>query len=771
MRKFIFVDSKAAEDIVSSRTLQSDDFEHGKVLASTLLGDVRQVQLTPNTFFSDSSQGLYILDRNCRTDDFIVVDLETAPIFDGRSNKDVLVRFQKLLRFARRRWTRVGPAQNEKLIPATTKAVVFPYPITTQSSVRISVELAPDTKRRQARSKGLELLAYRIGTDEGGGPQEECSTTNFRRAIDGLSDAVAEVKSKLLTVNRTAAQSPVDSLSVTKLKDGSLRGTLSGCNYDEWHEYLTDNQKVFIEQDLKAPHRIEGPAGTGKTLSLVLKCIYQLRRAKELGAAYSALFVAHSDSTRRSIESMFEPELNLSELSAQGFSLQTVKVSTLHELCGELLRFEISDTELLDRDAFESKQAQLLYAVEALQEVVKADLKSHRPYMSNAYADYLMNNDEWVVAEMLQQEISVMIKGRAAEDLEKYKRLPRILYGLPVENQGDKAFTYLIFSAYQKRLRSSGQFDTDDVVLSALQSLDTPIWRRRREKEGFDSIFVDETHLFNINELSIFHKLTRSTEEFPIAYSADISQSLADKGWAENKISNALLENAVRSQDEQETVFNSIFRCSPEIVNLAFSVTSSGATLFTNFHDPLAAASSAFTEADERKCASPQYIMYATDDAMIAGAFDVADRIAHEMHSSKGDVAIIVFGNELFSEIEKFASEARKPVEIVKHRGDMEVVRRARTSGLFVITTPDYVGGLEFEAVILVGIDKNRVPPKVTAESADSENFVSYATHQRLYVAITRARYRVALLGVKSRGVSDILANAVAQHLIENTVA
>jgi len=466
---------------------------------------------------------------------------------------------------------------------------------------------------------------------------------------------------------------------------------------------------------------------------------------------------------------MFAPEMDNSRLTASAFALQSVKVTTLHELCSELLRYEISDTELLDRDAFESKQSQLLYAVEALQEVIRDDLPSHRPHMSAGYCEYLTLNDQWVMAEMLQHEISVMIKGRADEDLEKYKRLPRLRYGLPVENEGDKAFTFLLFSAYQRRLRTSGQFDTDDVVLSALQQLDTPIWRRRREKEGYDSIFVDETHLFNINELSIFHRLTRSADHFPIAYSADISQSLADKGWAENKVSDALLGAAPRSQDEKETTFSSIFRCSPEIVNLAFSVTSSGATLFTNFHDPLQAASSAFTETEERKCQPPQYIMYPTDEVMIAGVFDTADRLADEMQSTRGDVAVIVFGNELFSSVEQFARGANKPVELLKHRGDMEVVRQARTSGRFVISTPDFIGGLEFDAVVLVGVDKGRVPPKVSSESADSENFVSYATHQRLYVAITRARYRVVLLGVKARGMSDLLANAASHGLVEVT--
>jgi superfamily I DNA/RNA helicase len=222
----------------------------------------------------------------------------------------------------------------------------------------------------------------------------------------------------------------------------------------------------------------------------------------------------------------------------------------------------------------------------------------------------------------------------------------------------------------------------------------------------------------------------------------------------------------VKNEETARTSFTSIFRCSPEIVNLAFSVTSSGATLFTNFDDPLAAAASMFTEADEKKCASPTYELLPNDEEMIRQSFQVADQFVTEMQSTRGDVAIVCFGNEVFADTERFARNANKPIEIVQHRGDFDVVRRARNSGRFVLSTPDYIGGLEFDGVILVGVDKGRVPPKPTRDSFDSANFVSYATHQRLYVAITRARYRITILGVKARGISDLLANAVSNQLI-----
>ncbi|WP_408951129.1 UvrD-helicase domain-containing protein [Lysobacter sp. Hz 25] len=766
--KYIFVDSEAAEDIVQDRFLQSEDFEQGKAFAAMLIGESDYKRLTTHTHVIDGGEGIFILNDKSQHSNFLVIDIDAAPIFHKCTYKDSITRFQKLLRFARRRWTKVSPASNEKIISGSTKAVIFPYPINTQSSIRISVELAPDKQRREKRSKGIELLAYRIGTDEGDGPNEVASVTNFRKAIESLPKSVAKLDIELKQAQPQPTQ--IESLSVTRLKEGSAKGTIAGCNFDEWGHYLTTAQKDFINQRLSAPHRIEGPAGTGKTLSLVLKCVAQIRLARARNEEHRSIFIAHSEATKKNIQSMFEPEIDTNNQDTNMFSLQSVKVTTLHELCSELLRYEISESELLDRDAFESKQSQLLYAIESLQEVISTDLNSHRPHMSAEYVQFLGDNDEWLLAEMLQHEISVMIKGRADEDLAKYKRLSSLPYGLPARNEGDKSFTFLIFNAYQRRLRASGQFDTDDVVLSALQQLSTPIWRRRREKEGYDSIFVDETHLFNINELSIFHRLTRNNLDFPIAYSADISQSLGDRGWSQVDFDQAMFgassEEGQISARSSPVKFSSIFRCAPSIVDLAFSVTSAGATLFTNFDNPLSAASSTFTETEEKKCQQPQYLFSVSDDAMLSDAFSTAEKFVDEMESTRGDVAIIIFGNELYSAAEREAKSANKPIELLKHRGDMEVVRRARSSGRFILTTPDYVGGLEFDAVVLVGVDKGRVPPRFNHESADSENFISYATHQRLYVAITRAKYRVAILGVKARGASEIFSSAISHGVL-----
>jgi hypothetical protein len=71
------------------------------------------------------------------------------------------------------------------------------------------------------------------------------------------------------------------------------------------------------------------------------------------------------------------------------------------------------------------------------------------------------------------------------------------------------------------------------------------------------------------------------------------------------------------------------------------------------------------------------------------------------------------------------------------------------------------VGGLEFKAVLIVGVDESRVPPTEGIVKEESRHFLEFKACNRLYVAISRARLRVELLMSKERGRSKLLEHAV----------
>jgi hypothetical protein len=761
--KFLFVDSSAVDDLVNERTYQSTEFNEGRVLTSFFRGNIQELPISGGVFAIRYGDGGYIV-RTGGASDYIVFDLEEMPSLLSLDDSRLLLAVQKTMRFAKKLWSGLTPSKHERVI-SNGKAVVFPYPIGQQTSLRLSIDRNPDEKRRTKREGGQAYLVYKFGDSEGDGPTESPRLTNFRKAQEGRSTVYPIALSLLATA--TSDTAGVTSLAITQLHPDNSRPERVETGLESWRRWLTTSQLEFVTSELLVPHRIEGPAGTGKTLCLVLKAIYALQSHRKRGVPLRSLFIAHSQSTKAAIENLFV--LNAGEeFLAQDWDALTghfsVGITTLHELCARLLRQEISDTELVDKDAYESKLTQKLYAVEAVDRALTRDYSSHKPYLSDQFIRYLDTTERWAMAEMLQHEISVQIKGRAEQDLNKYKKLPALKFGMPLVTGGDKAFVFVMYEEYQKELIASAQFDTDDVVLSAMSQLGTPIWKRRRAREGFDTVYIDETHLFNLNELSIFHKLTRSEVSQPIAYSVDRSQALGDRGWTDEAFDSAF--DPENSSGKSSTSVKSVFRCSPDIVDLAFSVTSSGATLFTNFHDPLVSAVSAFSAEDERKCARPLYLQYADDDAMFVDAFVRAESIAREMGAQRADVAIIGFGDEVFARLQQLAQQQKKPVEVIKSRGDLAAVDRARLSGRFVLSAPEFVGGLEFAGVILVAVDGGRVPPR-SAGLGDSQLFLNYSAHQRLYVAITRAKFQVVILGVRARGISDTLASACASQLID----
>lgn len=763
---YLFIDPSSIEELINSRQYQSVEFAEGQNFIAFLRGSVPRFQITHKSVALRSDGGAFCLCPSESFENFLVFDLEEMPSLFRLDDISLLLAVQKTLRFVKKLWAGLTPAKHERIV-SDGKAVLFPYPIGSQTSLRLCIDRNPDAKRRSRREIGQAYLVYKFSDNEGEGPTESPRLTNFRKASESRELAGQDASAYLAELQ--ARQSPtLTSLAITSLSP-EQRVHLRETGLENWKRWLTDSQLGFVNAPLNAPHRIEGPAGTGKTLCLVLKALKVLQDCESTHAMHRALFVTHSQATKTSIENLIATNGGESYLAAADGALggaQSISVTTLHELCAQLLHKEISASELVDRDAYESKMTQKLYAIEAVDRAIAKELASHRVFLSQDFLAFLDGADRWAVAEMLQHEISVQIKGRSEQDLTKYKKLPALRFGLPVKNEGDRAFVFLMYEEYQRELEEAAQFDTDDVVLSAISQLGTPIWRRRRAREGFDSIFIDETHLFNLNELSVFHKLTRSEMVQPIAYSVDRSQALGDRGWTSEAFEDVFDPTHSAAKNPTADV-KSIFRCSPEIIDLAFSVTSSGATLFTNFHNPLDSAVSAFSAEEERKCRKPAYFGYPSDASMFSDAFARADAMAKEMDCTRSDIAIIAFGDDVFREMQRASEVERKSVEIIKSRGDLDAVNRARQGKKYVLSAPEFVGGLEFSGVVLVGVDGGRVPP-LSSGAGESQAFLNYAAHQRLYVAITRAKYRVEILGTRSRGISPTLNSARFSDLIDS---
>ena len=763
--KYICIDDGAIYELISGKEYQSIDFEEGDHLIGALSGELRFETKLRSIVPIQNEEGVFLTTSGSwKEKKYLVIDCTQSSLFTKLHSGKSLQSFQKLLRFCSKYWTGNVLNNSELRIPGTSKAVVFPLQYS-DKPYRITIEREPSKERLQKRDMaGCFMLVYKSGWQGGDSATEKADETNFRKVLKCLPSVYSSAEKINLENKEITSGNQLDSTDLGSRFNNPKSAFMP---FKEWMPRLTARQNEFVTSDSDTPHRLQGPAGTGKTISLVLKTVHTLLAATEKNEACHALIVTHSEATKLAIQDM------LSVIDPSNFQSTTrndvvsLSVETLASLCAEVLSQAINESEFIDRDAQDSKLLQQLYIGQAIDTAKKEDLPSVRADLSERFKIAFDSKDVDGLSSLFQHEISVQIKGRAGDSFEIYKNCPPLKYGLPVSNDADRGLAFRVYERYQDQLKSSSQFDTDDVVISAIGQLDTPIWRRRRTREGYDFIAIDETHLFNINELHVFHHFTRNTGALPISFTVDQAQGVGDRGWDDISSFSELFGNeAIKIEDK--TVVTAVFRNSPQIREFCQSVLANGAMLFTNFENTLTSSQSVFTAEEERKALSVEYIgEFQNDQTLVEGAFRRAEELLDETKSKRAQVLVTCLCDDVLQDLRRYAKDNNKPVTYLEQRGDFARVKQAEKSGQMVLGHADFVGGLEFNVVVIVGVDKGRVPHEGETSDSNSRSFASYSAHNRLYVASSRARYALSILGVKSRGPSEILQSAHSNSPID----
>lgn len=758
--KYILFEKSAVEYLISTRFFQTSEYTEGMNFARVIRGEDANLDIISNISFQRRDEGCYFIGKET-SKTFLFIDIENSKIFENTTLEETVHVMQRIFRFSIRYWNKQGFTSSEKILTESNNAVIFPFPYSKKSLFRVVLAREPDSDRMIARGMRQALLVYRTGNEGAPNYIEATPIKNLRNAVDDIQILLNKAKEEFVTRNQTLnsvdpGQRPLEMFEL----DGLPNGGNSYMPFEQWSNYLTRSQRDFIYKPKNEhPMRVQGPAGTGKTLSLILKAIYLLREAEREGTECKIIFFAHSKATQYSIRNIFD---SISEGRWSNSDLgkaQSMEITTLHEYCINNIGSKIEEHEILERDALDSKQLQYFSIWEAYGKVMKESYKTFKPFLSKSLITVLDGNSEAVICGLLQHEFSIMIKGKASGDPDKYKKLDSLSAGLKTETEDDRSFIWQMFSEYQNYFESVEQYDTDDIVLTAISNLDSPLWRRRRKHEGFDVLFIDETHLFNQNELMVFHYLTKSLEKHPIIFSIDISQAIGDQGLNEDDF----LEIYNNGNNVYKSEYDIVFRCSPQITDLAMSITASGSNLFGNFKDPYNNAISAFTAQEENLCRKPEYILSYHEKELVHQALESAERMRNAMKCSPSEIVVISFSDSLHYEMVKI-TEGQKYVQLVK-RGDMAAKEKAKSESSFLLSLPEYVGGLEFFGVILLGVDKARVPP-VTGDDI-SRNYLNFSAFNKLYVSATRAKYQVLILGAKEHGESMCLDYAIEKKTLD----
>lgn len=754
--KYIFITPEAINHIISARQYQSAEYSECPNLIEVLKGNQKD--------FNDGvvksyacKEGLILYTDKLKVTGGVFLDLQQYSTLKTESDNRIITIIQKVLRFGSKYFR-----NSQKLAPCEkiveTNAIIFPFPYVNHGEA-YRVVLDRNTFRKGKTFNFLTI--YYGGSKEKADPVEFRLLNKFYEEYKDLN----EPSPQFIDANDSCVDSDIEALKVSTLNNPEYSIGM-GLTAEQWELYLTEPQKKFVHNVINGAERLQGAAGTGKTLSMILKCVYNLRQSN-FSKRY--VFITHSIASKESIRALFIevcPEIE-DKIIESGCFEGCLMITTLQEWCINNLGSNLSDNEYLDRDAMKSKAVQNTYIECAFEDVKKDYFESYKPLLSNEFISFVQNYNNEIRCLMLQYEFAVVLKGRADGDLEKYKKLSRPSYGIPCKTEGDFIFIHLVFSRYQEELIEENRFDSDDIVLSSLSNLKAPIWRRRRDKEGFDGCFVDETHLFNFNELNIFPYLNKTRTRNNIIFAIDESQFSGEvMQRAEDVLIMCDETNPNADVDVRPTTtYRTIFRSSPDILNLAYNILSMGANIFDNFDNPLIGMEN-LNDKDEEKLLFPQYIMADNDEAMFDIAFEKIKELKRIHKISNSDCIIICTSDNLTVELEKFCHKKNNSYVKLTSRGEGLSIKQAKTNNKYVISGIDYIGGLESDYVIILGVDESRVPPK-TQMKANDYHFTNYAWHRKIYVSLTRAKYGVIMIGNKSEGSAYMFENAKLNKYVD----
>lgn len=760
--KYWLFNESAVENIINESQFQSIEFPLGLEFIKFLRsGENKFSTLDIHTY--QDGQGIVFSGKDI-SKKVLIFDLINCDIL-WATDSDILFILQKAFRSAIRIWNGYPLTSSEKL-SKDNNIVLFPFPYSKNSknTYRIVFQINNEDGRMSNRGIDSAVIAYKYGTDGATRGPSAPERRLVKVAEQFYRSQISEIRQSFSHKSDTMIKKDTEALHQIMAGDAVGNEGFKYMPYEKQLQNLTMSQKAVVEHtDMTAPIRVEGPAGTGKTLALLLRAIRILQEAEENGQAIKIAFFTHNNSTELSVRSQFEAVAGNKWCNPS--SQQYILFTTLQHFCADFLN--VKDDKIVDTDAYEAKQSQLSFISDIYDEVYKKSFSTFKIHLSKEMRSYLEQEQKSRIVVLLQHEFSVQIKGRALCDYDVYLKLPPLKNGLPICGENDKSFVHKIFLKYQNALEQLRVYDTDDVVLQATSLFNAPFWRRERSIKGFDYIFVDEMHMFNVNEQQAFHFLSKDIMQktIPMCFALDYAQAIGDRGDVTTNYSEQVFSSTAVLKQE----FKTVFRNSPQIAELCAAITSAGPDLFNlqNFINPYKNMSMNFTAREEELCTKPTMFMYETDQEMVESLKKHVDTILSSCHCKLGDIAIIPFEEDI---IDKETCERilEKKVVSFSGRNSFAYGDDEREKKRIMLLSPENVNGLEFQGVILLGVDEGRVPQRDSI--GISANYLRYSALNKLYLACSRAKYKVFILGTIPRGDSSCLQYALQNGFIEKKI-
>lgn len=568
----------------------------------------------------------------------------------------------------------------------------------------------------------------------------------YQRAMEGICDA--------LLADPPAAP-PVGNFGVLLSEPLGVRLASAG-TLQEWYEQrLNREQRLFVDQPHDRPVRLRGAAGTGKTQSMVVKCLRDLYADADGDKTFA--FLTHSSALAHSaVRGM----LHALDPAERWTSLKTPSerpklwIGTIYELAQEKLGYEKKGLTPLSLDGRDGREYQRMLIEEAIDRVVTdprivLDLFPGCPDFQERLKSH--GDDASLVDELMNEFACVLdleaIK-KDTHEANRYARGSRETWQMDLPNEAHRRVVLEIHDIYRTLLREAKMMGMDQMIADFGRYLGTHEWEALRERDGFDLVFVDEYHYFTRAEAMLLHNLFKTRAQvagrWPLLMAYDIKQGTNDvaiSGGME-KFRNPGVGESVLTELKQ------VYRSTPQITAFLRDIDASFPAM-----DLEGEYATYVAESQQDNGETPTLTVYETDISLVDSVFDQATRMAREIDSGGSQVAVLCLNEPLFDKI-RVAGRVRDKFVAITTREDLKELRYAKSKCVF--SMPEFVAGLQFHTVFLIH-----------ADSADYDKDQGQGARRRyvsrVYLGASRAARRILLSSSKEHGgPSQLLAAPLA---------
>lgn len=672
------------------------------------------------------SQGVvYLLSEDADLDDGYLV-INTAIFMPAIGLNQPCTVFERVIRVALRHFDRniAIPVLWQPYHTGSRLSVFAQSP--REARQRICFEQSPD------ETGNLYAFAVTSNPEDLDGVHED--NVLYQRAIEGICDA-------LLATPPIAAH--VGNFGV--LLSEPLVRLASAWTLQEWYEQrLNREQRVFADQPHDRPVRLRGAAGTGKTQSMVVKCLRDLYADADGDKTFA--FLTHSSALAHTVVRGMLHSLDPTE---RWTSLKTPSgqpklwIGTIYELAQEKLGYEKKGLKPLSLDGRDGREYQRILIEQAIDKVLKDPriVLDLFPKCRRLEARLQNRADDSSLIDELMNEFGCVLDlesiKKDTHEANRYARGSREPWQMILPNEADRRVVLEIHDIYRALLRAEKMLGMDQMVADFNRYLGTHEWGALRERDGFDLVFVDEYHYFTRAEAMLLHNLFKTRAQiggrWPLLMAYDIKQGTNDVAISGgmDKFRNPGVGESVLTELKQ------VYRSTPQITEFLRDLDAAFPAMDLEGEYATYAA-----ESQQEPGEIPTLTIYESDIQLIDRVFEQASQLAREIDGGGSQVAVLCLNEALFDKI-RSAGRVRDNFVPIVTRDDFKELRYAKRKCVF--SMPEFVAGLQFHTVILIH-----------ADSADYDEDHGLGTRRRyvsrVYLGASRAARSILLASSKERG-------------------